>query len=31
MGIWEDRCWGEVEQFQPEQVSYLNFSPTNGR
>jgi probable phosphoglycerate mutase len=27
MGIWEDRCWGEVEQFQPEQVSYLNFSP----
>jgi probable phosphoglycerate mutase len=27
MGTWEDRCWGEVEHFYPEQTYYLSFSP----
>ncbi len=27
MGVWEDRCWGEVEHFEPEQARYLSFSP----
>ncbi len=31
MGVWEDRCWGEVERFEPEQAYYLNFSPDKWR
>lgn len=27
MGIWEDLCWGEVEDEFPDQLSYYNSSP----
>lgn len=27
MGIWEDLCWGEVEDEFPEQLRYYNSSP----
>ena len=27
MGIWEDLCWGEVEDEYPEQLRYYNISP----
>lgn len=27
MGVWEDKCWGYVAQYEPQQLSYLNFEP----
>ena len=29
MGDWEDRCWGWVERFQPEEFRRLNRDPWN--
>ena len=28
MGIWEDRTWGEVERFEPEQLQFFNNDPS---
>lgn len=28
MGVWEDRTWGEVEQFEPEQLFFFNNDPS---
>jgi probable phosphoglycerate mutase len=28
MGAWEDRTWGEVERFEPEQLMYFNNDPS---
>ncbi len=27
MGVWEDRTWGEVERFEPEQLNNFNSAP----
>jgi probable phosphoglycerate mutase len=27
MGVWEDKTWGEVERFEPEQLEYFNNNP----
>jgi probable phosphoglycerate mutase len=28
MGVWEDRTWGEVERFEPDQLDAFNNDPT---
>ena len=28
MGAWEDRTWGEVERFEPEQLQFFNNDPS---
>ncbi|SHH95041.1 probable phosphoglycerate mutase [Sporobacter termitidis DSM 10068] len=28
MGVWEDRTWGEVERFEPQQLDYFNNDPS---
>ena len=28
MGAWEDRTWGEVERFEPEQLHFFNNDPS---
>lgn len=27
LGVWEDKCWGEVEDDDPEQIYFYNASP----
>jgi probable phosphoglycerate mutase len=31
MGVWEDRPWGEVERFEPEQLDKFNNDPAEWR
>ena len=31
LGVWEDRCWGEVEQTDPEQIRLFNTEPEKWR